>query len=67
MLADPVSHLMFDRMQHFYPPFVGYLYLRRYTNLKRIKQQGLRSSDLEKLEVKNPLHRRCEVGLDVAL
>lgn len=30
----------------------------RYTDLKKIKQQGLKASDLEKLEIKNPLQRR---------
>lgn len=30
----------------------------RYTDLKKIKQQGLKASDLEKLDIKNPLQRR---------
>lgn len=33
--------------------------LDRYTDLHKIKQQGLKAPDLDKLDVKNPLHRRC--------
>lgn len=33
--------------------------IERYTDLQKIKQQGLKAPDLDKLDVKNPLHRRC--------
>lgn len=57
LLKCPPSHLFHELSKHLKIiltlPDPG-----RYTDLKRLKQHGLKTSDMEKLKIKNPLQRR---------
>ncbi|CAM9813754.1 unnamed protein product [Scytosiphon promiscuus] len=53
--SDSIMDWLLDlRLEALWPNFEAH----GYTDLKKIKQQGLKASDLEKLEIKNPLQRR---------
>eukprot|EP00903_Cladosiphon_okamuranus_P013094 g12213.t1 len=58
--SDSIMDWLLDlRLEALWPNFEAH----GYTNLKKIKQQGLKASDLEKLEIKNPL--QCRFLMDV--
>eukprot|EP00752_Nemacystus_decipiens_P005943 g5367.t1 len=53
--SDSIMDWLLDlRLEALWPNFEAH----GYTDLKKIKQQGLKASDMEKLEIKNPLQRR---------
>ncbi|CAM9406613.1 unnamed protein product [Ectocarpus sp. 4 AP-2014] len=53
--SDSIMDWLLDlRLEALWPNFEAH----GYTDLKKIKQQGLKASDLEKLDIKNPLQRR---------
>ncbi|CAM9179838.1 unnamed protein product [Choristocarpus tenellus] len=58
--ADSVMDWLLDlRLEELWPSFEA----EGYTDMKRIKQQGLNATDLDKLQIRNPLHRRYLIDL----
>ncbi|CAM9170819.1 unnamed protein product [Laminaria digitata] len=54
-ISDSIMDWLFDLgLEALWPNFEAH----GYTDLHKIKQQGLKAPDLDKLDVKNPLHRR---------
>ncbi|CAN0362736.1 unnamed protein product [Pylaiella littoralis] len=53
--SDSIMDWLLDlRLEALWPNFEAH----GFTDLKKIKQQGLKATDLEKLDIKNPLQRR---------
>ncbi|CAM9762592.1 unnamed protein product [Ascophyllum nodosum] len=53
--SDTIMDWLLDlRLEGLWPKFEAH----GFTDLKKIKQQGLKASDLDELDIKNPLHRR---------